>query len=158
MTRAIGYAAQDAASPLAPYEFERRDLRDNDVSIRILYCGVCHSDLHSCRNDWGNARYPLLPGHEIIGEVTAVGSTVTRHKVGDKVAVGCLVDSCMTCESCEMDQEHNCEKGSTGTYNGKDRITGELTMGVEQNRPILTPGVANFASVEATARSQLATS
>ncbi len=129
MTKAFGYAALGSATPLAPFHFERRALRANDVDIRILYCGVCHSDLHSCRNDWGNARYPLLPGHEIIGEVVALGPEVTRHKVGDKVAVGCLVDSCMRCDSCEAGQEHNCEQGSTGTYNGKDRITGELTMG-----------------------------
>ena len=129
MTRAIGYAALDPATPLQPFPFERRALRDNDVSLRIRYCGVCHSDLHSCRNDWGNARYPLVPGHEIVGEVTAVGPAVTRHRVGDRVAVGCLVDSCMACPSCEISHEHQCEAGSTGTYNGKDRVTGELTLG-----------------------------
>ena len=129
MTRALGYAALDPTAPLTPYPFERRPLRDNDVSLRIRYCGVCDSDLHSCRNDWGNARYPLIPGHEIVGEVTAVGAAVTRHRVGDRVAVGCLVDSCMACPSCEISHEHQCEAGSTGTYNGKDPVTGELTLG-----------------------------
>ena len=129
MTAAIGYAALDPAAPLTPFPFERRALRDDDVSLRIRYCGVCHSDLHSCRNDWGNARYPLVPGHEIVGEVTGIGPAVTRHKVGDRVAVGCLVDSCQVCPSCEISHEHQCEAGATGTYNGKDRVTGELTLG-----------------------------
>ena len=100
MTRAIGYAAQDAETPLATFHFERRDLRSNDVAIDILYCGVCHSDLHQVRNDWNNTFYPCLPGHEIVGRVTAVGPEVTRFKVGEMAALGCMVDSCMKCEPC----------------------------------------------------------
>jgi len=127
--KTLGYAAQSASTPLAPFAFERRALRPNDVAMDILYCGVCHSDLHQARNDWGWAQYPMVPGHEIIGRVTEVGSAVTRYKAGDAVAVGCLVDSCQTCDQCRQGEEQFCRKGNTGTYNGKDRITGELTFG-----------------------------
>ena len=129
MTSAIGYAALSNEAPLAPFDFERRALRDNDVSIRIEYCGVCHSDLHQARNDWKGSQYPIVPGHEIVGRVTAVGSAVTRHAVGDAVAVGCMVDSCHACDQCEKGHEQHCRKGNTPTYNGRDRITGEPTFG-----------------------------
>jgi uncharacterized zinc-type alcohol dehydrogenase-like protein len=124
-----GYAARSAASPLAPFDFTRRALRPDDVRIEIRYCGVCHSDLHASRNDWGNAIYPVVPGHEIVGQVTAVGPEVTRYAVGDWVAVGCMVDSCQQCSECAEGREQYCRHGSTLTYNGKDRISGEITYG-----------------------------
>ena len=100
---------------------ERREIQPKDVEIDILYCGVCHSDLHTARNDWGGSVYPAVPGHEIVGRVTGVGSDVTKFKVGDLAAVGCMVDSCRTCSSCAQDLEQFCETGFTGTYNGKDK-------------------------------------
>ena len=129
MRRAFGYAAQDADAPLAPFHFERRELRPDDVAIDILYCGVCHSDLHQVRNDWGNTVYPSLPGHEIVGRVTAVGAEVSRLKVGDLAAIGCMVDSCMQCESCKSGQEQYCARFPTMTYNSKDRQDGTQTLG-----------------------------
>jgi uncharacterized zinc-type alcohol dehydrogenase-like protein len=127
--KTTGYAATDASLPLARYEFNRRDLRDNDVSIDILYCGVCHTDLHVARNDWGVSIYPVVPGHEIVGKVAAVGSAVTRYKAGDAVAVGCIVDSCGKCDQCLRREEQMCREGVTLTYNGHDRITGDITYG-----------------------------
>jgi alcohol dehydrogenase (NADP+) len=124
-----GYAAQGPTAPLAPHEFERRALRPNDVAMEILYCGVCHSDLHTARNDWGWSVYPALPGHEIVGRVLEVGSEVSDYKPGDHVAVGCLVDSCQQCEHCHAGEEQYCSNGWTGTYNSPDRITGENTLG-----------------------------
>ncbi len=128
-TACLGYAASEAASPLRPHSFTRRALRHDDVRIAIRYCGVCHSDLHQARNDWRNTVYPCVPGHEIVGQVTAVGTGVNRHAVGDWVAVGCLVDSCRDCSECNDGREQYCRKGSTLTYNGKDRRTGEPTLG-----------------------------
>jgi uncharacterized zinc-type alcohol dehydrogenase-like protein len=127
--KTIGYAARGVDSPLAPYGFERRELRANDVAIEILYCGVCHSDLHNARNDWGGATYPMVPGHEIIGQVIAVGPDVTHHRVGDHVAVGCLVDSCQHCDQCHRDHEQFCRDGRTDTYGASDRIDGTMNMG-----------------------------
>lgn len=127
--KTIGYAAQDADTPLAPYAFERRDLRPDDVAIEILYCGVCHSDLHQARSDWPGTIYPCVPGHEIIGRVIETGPAVTRHKVGDAVAVGCIVDSCGTCDQCVGHEEQMCREGVTLTYNGHDRVTGAATLG-----------------------------
>jgi uncharacterized zinc-type alcohol dehydrogenase-like protein len=127
--KTYGYAATDANTPLQPFSFDRRELRPEDVAIDILYCGVCHTDLHMARNDWGMSAYPLVPGHEIVGRVSAVGSTVTRFRVGDNVAVGTIVDSCMQCEQCRRNEEQMCYKGVTITYNGQDRITGENTYG-----------------------------
>lgn len=129
MTTCLGYAAHDAHSPLTPFRFERRALRADDVAITIAYCGVCHSDAHQVHNDWNNTLYPIVPGHEIVGHVTAVGSGVSRFKVGDPVAVGCQVDSCMQCAPCHDHQEQLCAHGPTPTYNGKDRHTGEVTYG-----------------------------
>ena len=127
--KVLGYAAQDAKSPLAPFTFERRALRPADVQIDILYTGVCHSDLHMARNDWHGSQYPVVPGHEIVGRVTAVGDSVAKFKVGDLAAVGCLVDSCQDCASCAEGLEQYCEKGFVGTYNGKDKVSGEPTYG-----------------------------
>ncbi|WP_286913551.1 MULTISPECIES: NAD(P)-dependent alcohol dehydrogenase [unclassified Pseudomonas] len=129
MTTCLGYAAHDAHSPLTPFRFERRALRADDVAIAIAYCGVCHSDAHQVHNDWNNTLYPIVPGHEIVGHVTAVGSGVSRFKVGDPVAVGCQVDSCMQCAPCHDHQEQLCAHGPTPTYNGKDRHTGDTTYG-----------------------------
>ena len=107
-----------------------RGLRHDDVLIEITHCGICHSDLHSARNDWGFTTYPIVPGHEIVGIVSAVGESVTRHKVGDRVAIGCMVDSCMECTHCDADLEQYClDGGMTGTYNGKDRRDGSPTYG-----------------------------
>ncbi|QIB52120.1 NAD(P)-dependent alcohol dehydrogenase [Pseudomonas sp. OIL-1] len=118
MTDALGYAATNADTPLAPFRFERRTPGPQDVQIDILYCGVCHSDLHTARNEWNNTLYPSVPGHEIVGRVSAVGSQVGRFKVGDIAGVGCMVDSCQSCASCSDGLEQYCENGFTGTYNG----------------------------------------
>lgn len=120
MRKVYGYAAASPTEDLGPYHFERRDPRPDDVVIEILYCGVCHSDLHTARNDWGGTRYPVVPGHEIVGKVTETGSAVTRFKTGDFVGVGCMVDSCGKCSSCSHGEEQYCEKGATYTYNSID--------------------------------------
>lgn len=124
-----GYAAQNAESDLAPFEFERRDLRDNDVEIVIEYCGVCHSDLHQARNDWGGSIYPMVPGHEIVGRVSRVGKAVKNFKEGQLVGVGCMVDSCQHCHPCEQGLEQYCENGMTATYNALDRHDHMPTFG-----------------------------
>lgn len=131
---AKGYAATSPESGLAPFSFTRRGLRDDDVLIDITHCGICHSDLHSARNDWGRTTYPIVPGHEIVGTVAAVGEGVTRHKVGDRVAIGCMVDSCMECAHCDADLEQYCQHGMTGTYNGTDRRDGSPTYGGYSDR------------------------
>lgn len=128
MSHTKTYAAQDASSPLAPFELERRAPGPDDVVIRILYCGVCHSDLHTVRNEWHNTLYPSVPGHEIVGRVVAVGDQVKRFAVGDLAGVGCMVDSCGHCSSCVEDEEQYCEHGFTGTYNGP-AFGGENTYG-----------------------------
>ncbi|WP_289285146.1 NAD(P)-dependent alcohol dehydrogenase, partial [Methylophaga sp. UBA1918] len=127
--KTVGYAAHSSDTPLAPYHFERRELRDNDVAMEILYCGVCHSDLHVARNDWGGSSYPVVPGHEIVGRVTAVGSNVSKYNVGDHVAVGCMVDSCQECDECHNDHEQYCRNTFTLTYGSPDRITNDMTQG-----------------------------
>ena len=128
--KTLGYAASiRRRHALAPFAFERRALRPNDVAMEILYCGVCHSDLHLARNDWGWSTYPLVPGHEIVGRVIAVGPEVTRFKAGDAVAVGCMVDSCQQCDQCRKGEEQLCREGNTLTYSGPDRITREITYG-----------------------------
>jgi len=129
MLPTLSYAASSAKAPLAPYRFERRDPREHDVVIDILYCGVCHSDVHTVRDEWGQGKYPIVPGHEIIGRVTAVGKGVTKFKVGDMAGVGCMVDSCRECASCKEDLEQFCEKGATFTYASKDRHDGTVTQG-----------------------------
>src|SRR5687768_18586007 len=117
---ARSYAASSAESPMAPFSFERRDPGPKDVAIDILYCGVCHSDLHTARGEWPGTQYPCVPGHEIVGKVTAVGANVARFKPDQLVGVGCLVDSCRSCHSCKDGLEQYCEGpvGFTGTYNG----------------------------------------
>jgi uncharacterized zinc-type alcohol dehydrogenase-like protein len=118
MSNAHGYAAQSGDTPLTLFAFERRAPGADDVRIDILYCGVCHSDLHTARGEWGNTIYPCVPGHEIVGRVSAVGANVTKFNVGDIAGVGCLVDSCRHCESCQEGEEQYCTTGMTGTYNG----------------------------------------
>jgi len=129
MSLTHAYAAQSPTSPLAPWTFERRPVGPHDVRIDIRYCGVCHSDIHTARGEWGGTRYPIVPGHEIVGRVTAVGEAVTQWKVGDTVGVGCIVDSCRACASCTEHQEQFCEQGMVGTYNGIERGTGNTTQG-----------------------------
>jgi uncharacterized zinc-type alcohol dehydrogenase-like protein len=129
MRPATGYAATDATTPLAPMKFNRRDPGAGDVQIDILFCGVCHSDLHIARNEWPGTLYPCIPGHEIIGRVTAIGRDVTRVKPGELVGVGCLVDSCRICASCGEGLEQYCENGFTATYNSEDKISGGHTYG-----------------------------
>ncbi|HEV2110802.1 MAG TPA: NAD(P)-dependent alcohol dehydrogenase [Gammaproteobacteria bacterium] len=124
-----GYAAQSATSPIAPFEFARRDPRADDVVIDILYCGVCHSDIHQARNEWHNSRFPMVPGHEIIGRVVSVGREVKDFGPGDLVGMGCMVDSCQHCASCKEGLEQYCEEGATWTYNGVDRHDKSSTQG-----------------------------
>ncbi|WP_226666719.1 NAD(P)-dependent alcohol dehydrogenase [Microbulbifer aggregans] len=127
--KTVGYAAYSSDAEMAPFHFERRALRANDVAIEILYSGVCHSDLHTVNGDWGPQPYPLVPGHEIIGRVLEVGPEVTRYQVGDQVGVGCMVDSCQACDQCDHGEEQFCRNGMTPTYGAPDRITGEITQG-----------------------------
>ncbi|MBW0165860.1 MAG: NAD(P)-dependent alcohol dehydrogenase [Sediminibacterium sp. Gen4] len=123
------YAAPDPKSPLGPFSLERRNPGPKDVQIEILYCGVCHSDIHQVRDEWGGSIFPMVPGHEIVGRVTQVGNEVTHFKVGDLAGVGCFVDSCRTCENCKAGIEQYCEEGMVGTYNGRERGTNAPTYG-----------------------------
>ncbi|WP_415328954.1 NAD(P)-dependent alcohol dehydrogenase [Chryseobacterium sp. MMS23-Vi53] len=123
------YGAESKTADLAEINIERREVTAKDVEIEILYCGVCHSDLHTARNDWGGSLYPVVPGHEIVGRITNVGSEVSKFKVGDLAAVGCMVDSCGHCDSCKQDLEQYCQNGFVGTYNGKDKHLGGHTFG-----------------------------
>jgi len=129
MNTVKAYGTESSDADLKEMAIERRNINPDDVKIDILYCGVCHSDIHAARNDWGNAKYPLVPGHEIIGKVLEVGDEVSNYKVGDLVGVGCMVDSCQECQPCENNLEQFCEKGMVGTYNGKNKHTGKQTFG-----------------------------
>jgi alcohol dehydrogenase (NADP+) len=123
------YAAQSPESPLAPFQFNRRDVGPNDVQLEILYCGVCHSDLHQARDEWGGSIYPMVPGHEIVGKVKSVGAQVKNFKAGDLAAVGVMVDSCRVCKNCKNNLEQYCEEGMTGTYNGYERDGKTIAQG-----------------------------
>ncbi len=136
MIAAKGYAGFDAKSPLKHYDFERREVGDHDVLIDVLYCGICHSDIHTVRDEWGGAQYPLVPGHEIVGKVAKVGAKVKKFKVGDKAGVGCMVNSCGECEPCKSDLEQFCNKGSTFTYNSLE--DGKVTQGGYSNKIVVT--------------------
>lgn len=136
MQKTIGYAAFDRQSPLAPFSFERRDPGPTDVQIEILYCGVCHSDIHQARNEWANATYPMVPGHEIIGKVTALGGVVSKFSVGEIVGVGCLVDSCRTCSDCQDHLEQFCNN-AIFTYNAPDPQSGGSTYGGYSNQIVV---------------------
>jgi len=134
-----GYAAQSATTPLVPFQFDRRDPRPNDVVIDILYCGICHSDIHQARNEWLNSTFPMVPGHEIVGRVSAVGTDVTKFKVGDTVGVGCMVDSCQHCPECHAGLEQYCsDGGASWTYNGTDRRDGTATQGGYSERIVVS--------------------
>jgi uncharacterized zinc-type alcohol dehydrogenase-like protein len=130
MIKAKGIAAASSKSPLAPFNFERREAKEHDVVIDIKFCGICHSDIHMVRDEWKfGSQYPLVPGHEIAGVVRAVGSKVTKHKVGDRVGIGCMVDSCRTCSSCKQELENYCLNGNTGTYSSPERDGSGYTQG-----------------------------
>ena len=129
MLQTRGYATDGPTSKLAPFNFERREVGAQDVLIEILYCGVCHSDIHQARNEWGNSIFPMVPGHEIVGRVAEVGSGVTRFKVGDLAGVGCFVDSCRVCESCKEGVEQYCEGHLVATYNGTEKDEQTPTYG-----------------------------
>lgn len=137
MIKTLGYAAQGATTPLNLHAFERREPGPRDVQIEIRYCGVCHSDLHTVRNEWQNAVYPVIPGHEIVGRVTHVGGEVTLFKVGDLAAVGCMVDSCGTCPDCREGLEQYCQNEIVFTYNSPDPHTGKMTYGGYSSRIVV---------------------
>lgn len=138
MTQTKAFAAQSPTSGLAPHNISRRAPRPDDVAIEIDYCGVCHTDIHFAQNDWGVTEYPVVPGHEIVGRVTAVGSDVKAFKEGDVVGVGCMVDSCRTCSACEAGLEQYCAEGMTGTYNGEDRHDQSITYGGYSERVVVS--------------------
>ncbi len=138
MSQVRAYAAASRTSGVAPFSIDRRQPRADDVVIEIDYCGICHTDIHFVHNDWGNTVYPVVPGHEIIGRVTTVGDAVKDFKPGDRVGVGCLVDSCRTCGSCEDGLEQYCEQGLTVTYNGTDRHDGTPTYGGYSERIVVS--------------------
>lgn len=137
MIKTKGFAAQTAKSPLAPFSFERRDPGVHDVLIDIKFCGICHSDIHQARDEWGNSTFPMVPGHEIAGVVTQVGAKVTHFKVGEKVGVGCFVDSCRSCDPCERDLQQYCEQGMSGTYNGTEQDKKTRTQGGYSNQIVV---------------------
>ncbi|MBA3835291.1 MAG: NAD(P)-dependent alcohol dehydrogenase [Sphingomonas sp.] len=128
-TTSTAWGTKAADRPMEPMEIERRSLRPEDVAIRISHCGICHSDLHQARNDWGGSVYPMVPGHEIVGIVSQVGSAVSKFSEGDRVSVGCLVDSCQNCPQCNAGHEQFCVEGLVGTYNARDRQSGDPTFG-----------------------------
>ena len=130
--KSFGYAAHDKVAPLAPFRFERRDPGANDVVVEIAYCGICHSDVHQVRDEWKNAIYPMVPGHEIVGRVAKAGSAVKKFKEGDLAGIGVLVDSCRVCENCKAGEETYCVKGMVGTYNSRD-YNGQLMFGGYSN-------------------------
>jgi uncharacterized zinc-type alcohol dehydrogenase-like protein len=129
MRNTKAYAALNATSPLAPFSFEYRDPGAHEIEIEILYCGICHTDVHQARNEWGGTTYPCVPGHEIVGRVTKAGAKVKKFKEGDLAGVGCMVDSCRECESCKAGEEQLCSAGPTWTYNSPDAKHGGITRG-----------------------------
>lgn len=133
-----GYAARDAKAPLAPLSFQRREVGPDDVLIDILYCGVCHSDLHQIRDEWGGSIFPMVPGHEIVGKISKIGSQVKKFKVGDLAGVGCIVDSCRSCANCKEDLEQFCEVHSVGTYNSTEMDLKTPTYGGYSNQIVVT--------------------
>ena len=153
-TQVKAFGTQAADADLKALNINRREILAKDIEIEILYCGVCHSDLHTARNDWGNTVYPAVPGHEIVGKITKVGSDVTKFKVGDLAGVGCLVGSCQTCDSCKNDLEQYCSNGWVGTYNGEDKHLGGQTFGgysekvvVEEHYVLKVPANLDLAAV-----------
>ncbi len=147
-----GYAAMDSKSALAQFQFKRRPVGEHDVLIRIKYCGVCHSDIHQARNEWNGSKYPMVPGHEIVGEVSAVGNAVTKFKVGERAGVGCMVDSCRKCDACVAGEEQYC-KDTVWTYNSPEGHIGTVTYGgysdnivVDENYALRISDDADLAS------------
>ena len=134
--KSLGYAAHDAKSPLVPFHFDRRAPRPGDVVIDIAFCGICHSDIHQVKDEWGGSLYPMVPGHEIVGRVSAVGADVTKFKVGDLAGVGCMVDSCRMCPNCKAGDEQYCDNQIIFTYNSKDK-EGNLTFGGYSNNIVV---------------------
>ena len=132
-----GYAAQEAHARLAPFKFKRRDPRPQDVVLELSHCGICHSDIHYVHNDWGTTKFPVVPGHEIVGRVAQVGAEVTKFKVGDLAAIGCLVDSCRQCRACMAGEEHYCEQRATTTYCGMERDGSGPTYGGYSNNYVV---------------------
>ena len=128
------YAVLEARKPLVPFEFDRREVGAHDVALDIAYSGICHSDIHQAREEWGPAIFPMVPGHEIAGTVTSIGESVTKFKVGDKIGVGVFVDSCRTCENCVAGLQQYCLEGMTGTYNQLERDGKTVAMGGYSNR------------------------
>jgi uncharacterized zinc-type alcohol dehydrogenase-like protein len=154
MPSSKGYAALNAQSALAPFAFTRRDPCPTEIAVEILYCGVCHSDLHMARNEWGQSIYPMVPGHEIVGRVIAAGSTVTKFKVGNIAAIGVIIDSCRHCAPCNRGEEHFCDEGAILTYAAPDRVDGAITMGgyssnyvVDERFAHTVPANLNLAAV-----------
>ena len=137
-----GYAALSAGSELVPYEFDRRVVGAHDVELDIKYSGICHSDIHQAREEWGPAIFPMVPGHEIAGVVTSVGASVTKFKVGDTIGVGVFVDSCGNCEQCNTGLQQYCAEGMTGTYNGYERDGKTVAMGGYSNRFVINENYA----------------
>ena len=137
MPQSKGFAAQNPQSPLAPFNFARRDPGPTEIAVEILFCGVCHSDLHMARNEWGNAIYPMVPGHEIVGRVVATGNSSKKFKLGELAAIGVIIDSCRHCAPCGRGEEHFCVEGATLTYAVKDRVDGSITMGGYSNNYVV---------------------
>lgn len=137
MIASKGYAAYDPKSPLAPFNFDRRELGAHDIMIEILFCGVCHSDLHTAKGEWGGSQYPVVPGHEIVGRIIKVGAQVKNFKVGEIAGVGCMVDSCQSCPSCSEGLEQYCEVGFTGTYNSPEPGMKTPTYGGYSNQVVV---------------------
>lgn len=169
MSTVNAYAAQSADMPLAPYQLSRREPGPQDVEIEILYCGVCHSDIHTARNEWGATMYPSVPGHEIVGKVTRIGNEVGKYKIGDTVGVGCFVDSCRECNNCKTDNEQYCENGNSQTYNalGQDKktityggysthivVTEHFVLSIPENlplekvAPLLCAGITTYSPIK----------
>ena len=153
-TTVKAYGTDSKEADLKEMNIQRREVLADDVEIDILFCGVCHSDLHTARNDWGGTKYPAVPGHEIVGKITKVGENVTNFKVGDLAAVGCLVDSCRECENCKQDLEQYCKNGMVGTYNGNDKHLNQQTFGgysekvvVDKNYVLKVPENLDLAAV-----------
>ncbi len=153
-TTVKAFGAESKEADLKEMKIQRREVGTNDIEIDILFCGVCHSDLHTAKNDWGGTKYPSVPGHEIVGKITKIGANVSQFKIGDLAAVGCLVDSCRECENCKQDLEQYCKNGMVGTYNGRDKHLDGHTFGgysekvvVDENYVLKVPGNLDLAAV-----------
>ena len=142
MTQTRGYAVLSAKAPLVPYEFQRRELGANDVGFEIDFSGICHSDIHQAREEWGEALFPMVPGHEIVGTVTKVGKSASKFKVGDKIGVGVFIDSCRECENCTRGLQQYCLEGMTGTYNGYERNSQTIAFGGYSNNFVINEDYA----------------